>query len=125
MDQDADVQALRSRFLAKQLWVILSRRVAPAEQMERHIAAHLKHQIALEQQGIMYGAGPCRPPGGSEAAFGLIIIRAPDEKEARRIADSDPMHVAGVRKYELYQWTMNEGQLRIALNFSDQTYRLE
>jgi uncharacterized protein YciI len=93
--------------------------------MERYIPAHLKHQIALEQQGIMYGAGPCRPPGVSEAAFGLIIIRAPDEKEARKIADSDPMHVAGVRKYELFQWTMNEGQLRIALNFSDQTYRLE
>jgi uncharacterized protein YciI len=125
LDQNAEVQALRSRFLAKKLWVILTKRVASAEEMERHIPAHLQHQIALEKQGIMYGAGPCRPPGEPEAAFGLIIIRAPDEKEARRIADSDPMHVAGVRKYELFQWTMNEGQLRIALNFSDQTYRLE
>ena len=71
--------------------------------MERHIPAHLKHQIALEQQGIMYGAGPCRPPGESEAAFGLIVIRAPDEKEAGKIADSGPMHVACVRKYELFQ----------------------
>lgn len=125
MELDAEIQAMRHHFLAKKLWVIMTKRCVPVEEMERHIKAHLKHQISLEKQGIMYGAGPCRPPGESEAAFGLIIIRAPDEKEARKIADSDPMHVAGVRTYELFQWTMNEGQLRIALNFSDQTYRFE
>jgi hypothetical protein len=30
-----------------------------------------------------------------------------------------------VRKYELYQWTMNEGRLNISIDFSDQTYRLD
>ena len=65
----------------------------------------------------MYGAGPAAAPGASEAAFGLIVIRAKDEAEARRIADADPMHVHGVRKYELYQWTMNEGRINISIDF--------
>ena len=122
---DQTVDELRKRMLRKQLWVIMTRRVAPVEQMQRHIKAHLEHQIQLEKQGIMYGAGPASVPGAAEASFGLIIIRAKDEAEARRIADSDPMHSEGVRQYELYQWSMNEGRLNITIDFSDQTYRLD
>ncbi|MCX7311009.1 MAG: YciI family protein [Alphaproteobacteria bacterium] len=125
MTDEEDSKELRKRFLAKKLWVIMTRRCVPVEEMQRHLGAHLRHQISLEKKGIMYGAGPCHAPAAPEPAFGLIIIRAADESEARRIADSDPMHVAGVRKYELFQWTMNEGQMRIALNFSDQTYQFE
>lgn len=122
---DQTVDELRKKMLRKQLWVIMTRRVVPDEQMQRHIKAHLEHQIRLEKQGIMWGAGPATAPGGAEPAFGLIIIRAKDEAEARRIADSDPMHSEGVRKYELYRWSMNEGRLNITVDFSDQTYRLD
>jgi uncharacterized protein YciI len=122
---DPGIDDLRKKMLRKQLWVIMTRRTAPLEQMQRHIKAHLEHQIRLEKQGIMYGAGPASVPGAAEASFGLIIIRAKDEAEARRIADSDPMHAEGVRQYELYQWSMNEGRLSITLDFSDQTYRLD
>ena len=122
---DPSLDELRKKMLRKQLWVIMTRRVAPVEQMQRHIKAHLEHQIRLEKQGIMYGAGPATIPGEAEASFGLIIIRAKDEAEARRIADSDPMHAEGVRQYELYQWSMNEGRVSITIDFSDQTYRLD
>ena len=127
MDQAAsrDIEALRERMLRKQLWVVITKRVAPPEEMKKHLKAHLEHQISLEKQGIMYGAGPATVPGESEAAFGLIIIRANNSDEARQIADRDPMHVAGVRTYTLYQWSMNEGRLNITLDFSDRTYRLD
>jgi hypothetical protein len=52
----------------------------------------------------------------------LIIIRAQDETEARRITDADPMHASGARTYELYAWSLNEGRIDIKLNFSDQTF---
>ena len=64
-------------------------------------------------------------PGEKEPAFGLIIIRASSNEEARQIADRDPMHAAGVRTYTLYQWSMNEGRLTITLDFSDRSYRLD
>ena len=72
----------------------------------------------------MYGAGPATRPGETAASFGLIIIRAKDETDARRIADSDPMHASGVRKYELYAWSLNEGRINVTLNFSDRDVRL-
>ena len=127
MDQQAnqEVEALHERMLKKQLWVIITKRVAPPEEMKKHLKAHLEHQISLEKQGIMYGAGPATVPGENEPAFGLIIIRASNSDEARRIADRDPMHAAGVRTYTLYQWSMNEGRLNITVDFSDRTYRLD
>jgi uncharacterized protein YciI len=122
---DVSIDDLRKKMLGKKLWVIMTKRVVPLEEVQKHTKAHLLHQIKLEKDGIMYGAGPAVVPGASEASFGLIVIRAKDEAEARRIADSDPMHKEGVRKYELYQWTMNEGRLNITIDFSDQTYRLD
>ena len=119
------VDELQARMLKKKLWVVMSRAVKPPDEVAKHRRAHLEYQIELERDGIMYGAGPAVAPGASEASFGLIVIRAKDEAEARRIADADPMHKEGVRQYELYQWTMNEGSIRLTVNFSDQTFRLD
>ena len=122
---EVTIEELRKKMLGKKLWVVMSRRVVPAEAVAKHTKAHLLYQIKLEKDGIMYGAGPAVAPGATEPSFGLIVIRAKDEDEARRIADADPMHKEGARKYELYQWTMNEGSIGITLNFSDQTFRLD
>jgi len=119
---EEDIADLHARMLKKQLWVVMTRAVAPLEEVRRHLKAHLEHQIRLEKSGIMYGAGPAPKPGESAASFGLIIIRAQDEAEARRIADADPMHASGVRAYELYRWSLNEGRINVTLNFSDQTF---
>jgi uncharacterized protein len=122
---ETSVGDLQSRMLRKRLWVIMTKAVAPLDEVRRHLKAHLEHQIALERAGIMYGAGPATRPGETAAAFGLIIIRAKDEAEARRIADSDPMHASGVRRYELYCWSLNEGRITMTLNFSDQTFEFD
>src|SRR5262245_50623610 len=102
-------EALHVRMLKKKLWVILSRAVKPPDEVMKHRRAHLEYQIKLERDGIMYGAGPATQPGEERPAFGLIIIRAADERAARKIADADPMHVSGARQYELYAWSLNEG----------------
>ncbi len=119
---ELSVEQLHARMLKKQLWVVLTRPVAPPQEVSRHLKAHLEHQIRLEKAGIMYGAGPATKPGEAAPAFGLIVIRAKDEAEARRIADADPMHASGVRRYELYSWSLNEGCINVKLNFSDQSF---
>ena len=125
MDQktETSIEAMHARMLKKQLWVVITRPVKPPEEVRQHLKAHLEHQIKLEKDGIMYGAGPATAPGETQASFGLIIIRAKDEAEARRIADSDPMHSSGVRQYELYVWSLNEGRINVTLDFSDQSFR--
>jgi uncharacterized protein len=116
------IEELHARMLKKRLWVVITKAVAHPDEVKRHLKAHLEHQIALEKAGIMYGAGPATMPGHAAASFRLIIIRAESEAEARRIADADPMHSSGVRSYELYAWSLNEGRISVTLNFSDQTF---
>ena len=123
--KELSLDELRARMLKKKLWVVMSRVVASADDVAKQVRPHLEYQIKLERDGIMYGAGPATRPGETQAAFGLIIIRAKDEAEARRIADADPMHSSGARKYELYSWSLNEGRINVTLNFSDQSFRLD
>ncbi len=125
MVNDLEVEALHARMLRKPLWVVLSRPAAEPEVLNAHRKAHLEHQIALEKSGVLFGAGPATVPGETTPAFGLIVIRAADESEARRIADSDPMHSSGARRYELYRWSMNEGRLGITIDLSDRSYRFD
>ena len=127
MDANAELSPdeMLARMLKKQFWVVITRAVKPPEEVRKQLKAHLDYQIEIEKQGIMYGAGPVNPPGDAKPAFGLIIIRAADEAEARRIADSDPMHSSGMRQYELYAWSLNEGRINVTLDFSDQTFRFD
>lgn len=118
------VAALRDKMLRKRLWVVITKAVAKPEELSKLLEAHLQHQIRLEKEGIMFGAGPLSNPDGSPTGTGMIIIRAENEAEARRIADQDPFHSSGLRTYTLQQWSLNEGRLTITVDFSDQTYRL-
>ena len=99
-------------------------RPADAPPSSEVLPKHLEYQFMLEETGVMFGAGPFANADGSPAG-GLIIIRAKDEAEARAIADNDPMHKAGLRRYELHQWTVHEGQMRITVDFSTGNYNFE
>lgn len=82
---------------------------------------HLEYQFMLEETGVMFAAGPFAEPDGSPAG-GLIVIRAADEAEARSIADNDPFHKSGLRRYTLNKWTVHEGQVRVTIDFSTGKY---
>jgi uncharacterized protein YciI len=123
LEYSATAQALRDRMLRKRLWVVITKAVAKPEELSKLLEAHLQHQIRLEKEGIMFGAGPLSNPDGSPTGTGMIIIRAESEAEARRIADQDPFHSSGLRTYTLQQWSLNEGRVTITVDFSDQSYR--
>lgn len=116
-------QSMSSKMLRKRLWVVITKAVAPPEELSKMLEAHLDHQIRLEKDGIMFGAGPLSNPDGSPTGTGMIIIRAESEAEARRIADQDPFHSSGLRTYTLQQWSLNEGRITVTIDYSDQSYR--
>lgn len=124
LQYSATAKALRDKMLAKRLWVVITKAVAPPEELSKVLEAHLQHQIRLEKAGIMFGAGPLSNSDGTPTGTGMIIIRADSEAEARRIADEDPFHASGLRTYTLQQWSLNEGRLTVTIDFSDQSYKL-
>jgi uncharacterized protein YciI len=88
--------------------------VRPPDLLPRHLA----HQVDLEKRGIMFAAGPGANDKG-EHEYAMIIIRARDLAEAKQVAESDPMHMAGARHYTLHSWSPKEGAMTLRVDLSD------
>ena len=43
-----------------------------------------------------------------DRTVGIIVIKAGSRQEAKAIADEDPFHSEGVRKYEMLEWEIHQ-----------------
>lgn len=106
--------------LALELYVIETG-PAVSERTRAVLADHIAHQIELERQGILFAAGPLYGEGEELPSKGMVVIRAKDFDDAKRIADSDPFHQQGIRSYSVRKWIVNEGSQDVTVRFSDQS----
>lgn len=111
---------LYASFLRQSLFVITTR-PARAPGMQEVLPAHLDYQVSLERAGHLFGAGPIFEDGGTTPTAGMIIVRAEDEEAARKLADADPFHEAGLRQYTIHRWLLNEGAMTFTVRYSDQS----
>lgn len=87
------------------------------------IEEHLKFQVQLERDGILYAAGPMwTDDGHAWEGEGLVIVKAASREEAIDIANRDPMHVSGARSFRVRPWLINEGTVTIRLDNSTQKF---
>ena len=118
IDKVADVRS--KGVLGMQLYVVLT---TPAGEMDAVLAQmgpHLAYQKKLEEDGIMFAAGPFADDDETVwSGAGMVIIRAKDVQEAREIAAQDPMHVSGARTFHVRPWLLNEGSLTLRVTYSD------
>ncbi|MBD19493.1 MAG: hypothetical protein CMM37_00440 [Rhodospirillaceae bacterium] len=110
-----------NEMLQKDLYVIFTRPVAPREELLKLLPKHLARQVELEKEGILFAAGPMEPQDKDQVRTGMIIVRADSFDEADEIAKADPFHAAGLREYEIWNWSMNEGSFTVTINYSDQS----
>jgi len=107
--------------LQKDLYVIFTRAVAPRAEIMKMLPQHLERQVELEKQGILFAAGPMDPEDETKPRTGMIIVRAESFEHANEIAMGDPFHAAGLREYEVWNWSMNEGSFTVTINYSDKS----
>ena len=107
--------------LQKDLYVIFTRAVAPREEIMKMLPQHLERQVELEKQGILFAAGPMEPEDSDKPRTGMIIVRADSFEHANEIAMADPFHAAGLREYDVCNWSMNEGSFTVTINYSDKS----
>jgi uncharacterized protein YciI len=118
------IRQLTQGMLRKKLYVVLSKGAANPEQLSEHLPSHLEYMIDLERKGVLFASGPLSDGEGKMRGDGLTILRAGGLDEARKIAESDPFFVAGLRSFELREWTLMEGSFGIRVNFSDQSLEI-
>ena len=113
-----------SDMLQKDLYVIFTKAVAPREKVMELLPKHLERQVELEKQGILFAAGPMEPEDETKPRTGMIFVRADSFKPANEIAMGDPFHAQGLREFEIWNWSMNEGSINVTINYSDQTAQI-
>lgn len=98
-----EIQERVSGFLNMPLYVYETRVAGDPKLVVDNLMAHLDYQVMLQDQGIMFGAGPLQEEGAPPfpPVAGMIIVRAASFEDARAIADADPMHSSGARTYTL------------------------
>ncbi|HZT50410.1 MAG TPA: YciI family protein [Stellaceae bacterium] len=116
-------EAVLAKLLHKELYVVITEPLHTPE-IAAKLHEHLQGQIALEREGIMFGAGPLQDEGKDKPTRGMWIIRAKSFADAHAIVARDIFHKSGLRTYKLYKWQMNEGSLTLTVNFSDQTAKI-
>ncbi len=115
-----DVLNASAGCLQKQMYVYFTRPANGMGPVMENLEAHLKFQAELERKGVMFGAGPFWTEDEQRwEGEGMIIIRADSLAEARRIAESDPMHASGARAFTIRPWLLNEGAVTMRITYSD------
>ena len=115
-----DVLYASAGCLQKQMYVYFTKPANGLGPVMENLEEHLKFQVEIEQKGIMFGAGPFWTEDEQRwEGEGMIIIRAESLAEARKIAESDPMHASGARTFTIRPWLMNEGMVTMKVTYSD------
>src|SRR5215475_10454036 len=107
---DERVRLLTERMLGKKLYVVLSTANRGSD-LKPHLADHLEYMIGLEKKRLLFASGPFSPSDGGAPGDGMTILRTSSLKQARTIAARDPFVIAGLRTFEIREWTLNEGSL--------------
>lgn len=120
-----DVMAASGAMLQKQLFAIFTSPVDGLGPIFANIEEHLKFQVELEREGVMFAAGPLwTDDEESWEGEGLVVVRAESREAAIAIAKRDPMHVSGARSFRVRPWLINEGTMSVRLDFSTQKFTL-
>lgn len=116
----ADILTACKGMLCKDLYVVFTEPTDGLGPVMANLEPHLKFQIELEKNGVMFGAGPFFADNESDwAGEGMVIIRAKSLADAREIAASDPMHKSGARRFTVRPWLLNEGTITVKVSYSD------
>ncbi len=121
MDVNEQIAELTRNMLRKKFFVVLSQPSATPEKLKALLPAHLEYMIGLEKRGVLFASGPLSDGAGPPSGAGLTVLRVANAREARKIAKADPFVVAGLRSFELKEWTVMEGSLGLRVQLSDQS----
>ena len=121
-----DVLNASSEMLNKDLYVVFTKPENGIKEVMENLEEHLKFQVSLEKNGVMFGAGPFWEDNEIDwNGEGMVIIRANSLDHAKQIAASDPMHQSGARNFTVRPWLLNEGNIQVSLDYSTGKFKFK
>ena len=121
-----DVLNASSEMLNKDLYVVFTKPENGMKEVMENLEEHLKFQVSLEKNGVIFGAGPFWEDNEIDwNGEGMVIIRANSLDHAKQIAASDPMHQSGARNFTVRPWLLNEGNIQVSLDYSTGKFKFK
>ncbi len=121
----AAVMEASAAMLQMQLYAILTTPTGGIGPVLENLEPHLQFQVGLEQNGIMFAAGPLWNDEETEwCGEGMVVVRAESRDAAIAIAESDPMYRCGARSFTVRPWMINEGSMTFRLDMSSQKLKM-
>ena len=121
-----DILEKTPEMLQKQLYIVHTKPTNGMGPVMENIGPHLEFQVKIEQDGIMFAAGPLWADDEETwEGEGMVVIRADSLAHAKEIAASDPMHASGARDFTVRPWLVNEGGYNLRVTFSDGGRKLD
>ena len=121
-----DVLNASSEMLNKDLYVVFTKPENGMKEVMENLEEHLKFQVSLEKNGVIFGAGPFWEDNEIDwNGEGMVIIRANSLDHANQIAASDPMHQSGARNFTVRPWLLNEGNIQVSLDYSTGKFKFK
>jgi len=122
-DNAAEIEAIKSKMVQKSYY-LMSRKVIDSGRISAVMLDHYKWLIMLEKKGKVFASGPLFHRDGQKSA-GMSVLCASSWEEAEALAADDPFVTSGAMEFALQRWQVNEGRIRIAVNFSDGTFSID
>ena len=119
------VDEMHAKMLHKTLYIIFSEPTEKTGDRRKIFPKHIEYQLKIEKAGILFAAGPFVDGKGKPQGPGMIVVRAKNMAEAKKIAEADPFHKQGYRKFRIQAWQINEGGFNLSVKFSDGSFTLD
>lgn len=84
-------------------YVVVSKVVAPREQLQPYASQHAAWLKEHHQSGDLILTGPV-----TDGSAGIWVLRANSKDDAQKLLDAHPWHANGLRKYEMYEWAVHQ-----------------
>ena len=106
-------------------YIIHSKLNGDMSALKKSFPAHLDHLKNLQQQALLFAAGPTLVSADSVEIFdllnneqaiggdGIIILRVDSHSQAKEIAEADPFHQSGIRRYKILPWIITKGTVTL------------
>ncbi|WP_327129349.1 YciI family protein [Streptomyces sp. NBC_01727] len=125
--EDPPLDELMKRLRGVQLYMVRMDMIEEADDPMGTLMPYLREHILWlrdqERAGSLFLSGANRDEVAWDGS-GTAILRAGSRAEAVAIAETEPFHVAGVRRNSVHGWLLNEGNVTLSFRLFDDEYEI-
>jgi uncharacterized protein YciI len=114
-----EIHQLTEPSVRRRVYTAFSYPIAPVERILPYVPDHLRYIAEAEEQ--IFLSGPFIKDG-QPIGEGMTILNTDSDVRAAAFMRADPLIRAGLRRFDLKLWELQQGQVSVTTRLSDGTF---